>query len=74
MYKGDWDEDFDGMTRVIALEGEKVKISTAQFYIDGKKLDTFYGRAHDLGMDFKGFANVVEGEYKQDLADKNEDK
>lgn len=36
--------------RVVALPGEKVKIEKAQIYIDGKKLDTFYGSFHRMGM------------------------
>ncbi|MBS4221813.1 signal peptidase I [Lederbergia citrea] len=31
------------VNRVIALPGESIEIRQGQFYIDGKKLDTFYG-------------------------------
>src|SRR5690606_16741870 len=60
IYKNDMNDEFDGITRVIALEGEKVKIATAQFFINGKKLDTFYGRAHDLGQDLNEMKKELE--------------
>lgn len=38
------------ISRVVALPGEKLRIDKGQIYIDGRKLDTFYGQAHRLGM------------------------
>jgi signal peptidase I len=39
--------------RVVGLPNEKVKIEKAQIYVDGKKLDTFYGKYHHAGMDME---------------------
>ena len=47
------------LNRVIALPGESVEIKEGQFYIDGKKLDTFYGngtnniRSNDYESEFQ---------------------
>jgi signal peptidase I len=35
------------IARVVALPGETVTIEKGQIYIDGHKLDTFYGKEHD---------------------------
>lgn len=52
------------LTRVIALPGEKVGIENGQIYIDGKKLNTFYGRAHRLGHDLEELKKMMnEGDY-----------
>lgn len=40
------EEDF---SRVIALPGEKLSIRKGQIYINGKKLDTFYGKLKYFG-------------------------
>ncbi|WNQ13848.1 signal peptidase I [Paenibacillus aurantius] len=39
------------ISRVVALPGESIRIEQGQLYINGKKLDTFYGQAHWGGMD-----------------------
>lgn len=39
------------ISRIIALPGEKIKISKGQIYINGNKLDAFYGRATMHGLD-----------------------
>ncbi|TYS69622.1 signal peptidase I [Sutcliffiella horikoshii] len=39
------------ISRVIALPGETVKITDGQIFINDKKLDAFYGKAHRLGFD-----------------------
>jgi len=48
----------DGSTdisRVVALPGEKVKITKGQIYINGKKLDAFYGKAHRADLDKESY-------------------
>ena len=40
----------DQLARIIGLPGEKVKITKGQVYINGAKLDAFYGQATQLGM------------------------
>ncbi|WP_084243645.1 S26 family signal peptidase [Planomicrobium okeanokoites] len=46
-------EFFDGLSRtvgrIIALPGETVEVVDGQIYINDRKLDTFYGRAHRRG-------------------------
>ncbi|WP_282942087.1 signal peptidase I [Paenibacillus sp. RC67] len=39
------------ISRVVALPGETIHMEKGQIYINGKQLDTFYGKAHRLGMD-----------------------
>jgi signal peptidase I len=39
----------NNISRVIGLEGDKVKIVQGVVYLNGKRLDTFYGEAHRLG-------------------------
>jgi signal peptidase I len=39
--------------RVVGLPGEKVKIEKAQIYLDGKRLDSFYGKYQHAGMDME---------------------
>ncbi len=48
------------ISRVIGLPGEKVKIEKGQIYINGKLLDTFYGRAHRLGHDLDSLKKSLE--------------
>ncbi|MGB8954156.1 MAG: signal peptidase I [Tumebacillaceae bacterium] len=36
--------------RVVALPGERVKVDQGQVYINGKKLNTFYGREYHNGL------------------------
>lgn len=43
------------ISRVIALPGEKIMISKGQIYINGQKLDTFYGKAHRAGLDKESY-------------------
>ncbi|UQZ81224.1 Signal peptidase I [Paenibacillus konkukensis] len=38
------------ISRIVALPGESIRIDKGQIYIDGRKLDTFYGQARRLGM------------------------
>lgn len=47
------------LKRIIGLSGEKVKIEEGQVYIDGKKLDTFYGRYHRRGLDLKELKKML---------------
>lgn len=48
-------DNYKSMHRVVGLPGETVEIRDAQIYIDGKKLDTFYGSFHYLGMSFEEY-------------------
>lgn len=49
----------DKLVRIVGLPGETVEIQDGQVYIDGKKLDTFYGYAASNGMNEEEyFANV----------------
>ncbi|MDN7246904.1 signal peptidase I [Planococcus shenhongbingii] len=56
-------EFFNGMQRtvgrVIGLPGETVEIIDGQIYINGRKLDTFYGRAHRVGISSNAEYNKV---------------
>lgn len=47
------------VSRVIGLPGEDVKVEGGQVYINGKKLKTFYGKAHRLGMTKKEYFDFV---------------
>ncbi|MEH7385647.1 signal peptidase I [Bacillus sp. JJ1521] len=53
----DGDKD---ISRVVALPGEKIKITKGQIYINGQKLDAFYGKAHRLGLDEKGYFEMMD--------------
>lgn len=58
------------VARVIALPNEKIKITNGQVYIDGRKLDTFYGTAHVGGYDYRKFKDSRMAEpAKQNLID-----
>ncbi|MED4017527.1 signal peptidase I [Sutcliffiella cohnii] len=57
------------ISRVVALPGEKIKITDGQIYINGSMLDSFYGKAHRLGFNEETyFENMDEGgiEYNKD--------
>ncbi|KRE55886.1 signal peptidase I [Paenibacillus sp. Soil750] len=54
------------MARIVALPGEKIRIDIGQIYINGRKLDTFYGQAHRLGMSIE---ELQEAANRSDLAD-----
>lgn len=54
------------ISRIIALPGEKIRIDKGQIYINGRKLDTFYGQAHRLGMNIE---ELQEAANRSDLAD-----
>ncbi|MFC5602015.1 signal peptidase I [Sporosarcina koreensis] len=45
--------------RVVGLPGETVEIKGGQVYIDGKKLDTFYGKATMHGLGEEEYFNMV---------------
>ncbi|MDQ0878817.1 signal peptidase I [Paenibacillus sp. V4I3] len=53
--------EFD-ILRVVALPGEQVSINAGQLYINGKKLDTFYGKAHRLGNDTEELKQFMNNE------------
>ncbi|MCM3638462.1 signal peptidase I [Sporosarcina luteola] len=45
--------------RVVGLPGETVEIKGGQVYIDGKRLDTFYGKATMHGLSEEEYFNTV---------------
>lgn len=47
------------ISRVIALPGEIVQIKKGQIYVNGKKLNTFYGRALSWGLDEEEYFKTV---------------
>ncbi|MEC0226625.1 S26 family signal peptidase [Paenibacillus alba] len=56
------------VSRVVGLPSEKIKISNGQIYIDGAKLDTFYGTAHIRGYDYEHFkGSDLEEKAKENL-------
>lgn len=50
------------ISRIVALPGEKINIDKGQIYINGKKLDTFYGRAHRVGLDQENYFEKMDNE------------
>lgn len=53
------------ISRVVALPGEKVKITKGQIYINGKKIDSFYGKAHRVGLDKEIYFEKMDNEGNQ---------
>jgi signal peptidase I len=54
------------ISRVVALPGEKIRIDKGQIYINGRKLDTFYGQARRLGMNIE---ELQKASNQSDVAD-----
>ncbi|UUZ82369.1 signal peptidase I [Paenibacillus sp. P26] len=50
------------ISRVVGLPGERVKVEEGQIYINGAKLETFYGGAHRGGGDLAELKRVLEKE------------
>ncbi|MBO9596205.1 MAG: signal peptidase I [Cohnella sp.] len=48
------------LSRVVGLPGETVRIQQGQLFIDGKRLDTFYGKALMGGYDRQAFLAIPE--------------
>ncbi|WP_010676355.1 signal peptidase I [Bacillus timonensis] len=55
----DGDKD---ISRVVALPGEKIEITKGQIYINGQKLDAFYGKAHRFGLDEKSYFEMMDNQ------------
>ncbi|MEW9674117.1 signal peptidase I [Ammoniphilus sp. 3BR4] len=47
------------ISRVIALSGEKIKVEKGQIYINGKMLDTFYGKYHNRGANIDDYKKML---------------
>lgn len=47
------------VSRVIALPGEVVQIKKGRIYVNGKKLNTFYGKALSWGMDAEEYFKQI---------------
>jgi signal peptidase I len=46
------------LSRIVAFGEERVRIKEGQLYINGKVLDTFYGRFQHKGMDLKQYIDL----------------
>jgi len=46
----------EDIIRVIALEGEKISIRNGQIYVNGSKLNAFYGKLLAYGLDKKQYS------------------
>lgn len=61
----------NSISRVIGLPGEKIKMENGQIYINGKRLETFYGRAHRLGDDLESLEKALEQDDLEEYIQKN---
>ncbi|MGW9125576.1 signal peptidase I [Paenibacillus chitinolyticus] len=52
--------------RVIGLPGEKIKIEKGRVYVNGKKLDTFYGQAKTVGLDEAAYFRNMKASGRKD--------
>jgi signal peptidase I len=59
------------ISRIVGLPGEKIKIEQGQIFIDGKKLNFLYGRAHRLGQDVEGLKMLLERDSLEEQLRKN---
>ncbi|CAG9623305.1 S26 family signal peptidase [Sutcliffiella rhizosphaerae] len=60
LYFEDISSGYEVIARVVGLSGEKIKISQGQVYINENILDTFYGKAHRLGMEREEYYEVMD--------------
>ncbi|MBX0314097.1 signal peptidase I [Planococcus glaciei] len=65
-------EAFDGkkktVSRVIGLPGETIEIKEGHVYVNGQQLDTFYGKAHRMGI---GSLEEYDASLKEQGAEQN---
>ncbi|MFB1081421.1 signal peptidase I [Jeotgalibacillus sp. JSM ZJ347] len=54
------------ISRVVGLEGETVEIKNGQVFINDKKLDTFYSKALNRGMDREEYFEKVDSDNRGD--------
>ncbi|CAG9623588.1 signal peptidase I [Sutcliffiella rhizosphaerae] len=47
------------ISRIIGLPNEQIEIKSSQIFIDGKKLDTFYGKEHWKGVNLDGYKKAL---------------
>ncbi len=61
--------DHNVIGRVIGLPGEKVEIEKGQIYINGSRLDTFYGSFNRAGLNLKEYIQVNIDRRRQEIKD-----
>lgn len=47
-----------GVSRIVGLPGEKIKVDAGRIYINDRLLDAFYGQAHVRGLDQEAFLQL----------------
>lgn len=60
------EQTYMNIARVIAISGETVEIKEGQVYVNNRKLDAFYGRAHRLGADLNELRGLIENNNHKD--------
>ena len=62
----EFDTQASSIARIVGLEGEMVEIKDGQVFIDGEKLDTFYAKALNRGMEQEEYFEKVDPANKGD--------